>query len=140
MMLEIDDTDVTEAMERVALERASRRALIRGEHIKRLVWSLTLNGHQTTKLGSTRVVISQSASRAWAIAVIHEPSGGLTILRETFDARDDALMAASMLLADKWMADKYGDRHDIVANRTTKMSPLEQGLPADRALDVIRWA
>jgi hypothetical protein len=140
LVLDSEDADLADASERVAQQRAARRRLARDEHIKQLTWSLTLNGHETAKLGSTRVVISRSASRAWAIAVIQEPSGVLTILRETFDARDDAMTAAASLLVDKWMSHEYGDQGDAVAHLRTKMSHLDHAVPADRGLDAPSWA
>jgi hypothetical protein len=140
IVLDTENADLAEASERVAQERASRRRMIRSEQIKKLVWSFTLNGHETAKLGSTRVVISQSASRAWAIAIIQEPSGSLTILRETYDAREDAMAAAAALLVDKWMSHEYGDQGDAVASLRTKMSHLEHGLAADQGSDATSWA
>jgi hypothetical protein len=140
IVLDTEDADLAEASERVAQERASRRRLIRSEHIKKLAWSLTLNGHETAKLGSTRIVISQSASRAWAIAVIQEPSGTLTILRETYDAREDAMTAAAVLLVDKWMSHGDGDQGVVVTGLRTKMSHLEHTPSAERGVDATSWA
>jgi hypothetical protein len=140
IVLGTEDADLAEASERVAQERASRRRLVRNEHIKKLAWSFTLNGHETAKLGSTRVVISQSASRAWAIALIQEPSGTLTIPRETYDAREDAMTAGAILLVDKWMSHEYGDQGGAVASLRTKMSHLEHTPSADRGVDATGWA
>jgi hypothetical protein len=140
IVLDPEDADLAEASERVAQERSLRRRLVRDEQIKKLAWTLTLNGHETAKLGSIRVVISQSASRAWAIAIIQEPSGALTILRETYDAREEAMAAAAALLVDKAMSHEYGDKGGAAASLRTKMSHLEHGQAVDRGSEVASWA
>jgi hypothetical protein len=102
----LNGQDATDAHES---ERSIRQRLLwqrrpHNRRASRVNWSLTPDGHDTAKVGVTRVIISQSASRAWAIAIIVDDDERLRFAPETYRYREDAMEAAAALLLNRMLS------------------------------------
>jgi len=95
-----DGKDASDS-ERTLRQKAVWQRHMEGRPSIDITWSVTADGNDTATLETTRVIISHSASRAWAIAVIIGDDENLRFAPETYANREDAMEAATTLLLSR---------------------------------------